>query len=464
MVNLLSNEQTITEDQLLSGTEELKRNVIAFAFLMIGLLVGIIVIFSMFIMYSNGSITKDKMTTGIVIASIVIICSIIIPIILMIYTSYTQKLLMKSYENQQLSRDTFESPVHTERGRFIYQFQTPMAKSRLAPTISLLENVVKRIDFNNQNIEVTEDFKKDIISLLNLPDKKDMEVKMEISQEAEGDKQDSSVLETLRSIKNKFDQLKNTEGYEEEYEQLKIRLAEKNNPATIIFDAECLKKLKLISESNMCNFQIGYRNILSIKCLDDPEFSDYNYEYYIDEFGRKMVRKVFKDRLLNMSGFCYIVNGNEGDVFDFQEALSNDVMQVKVRKSTNRFKLVGWLVKDQIPLLYCMDLDNAERINSLCLGFEPLKDSTIHALIELYAKESKVNDLLRNENIFIKRNNLDLKEYVDKGVNDKFEEFLEETDVPKYLSEKVEFQKANITTLVVSILTGLLGFIIGLLI
>ncbi len=451
----MSFESEISEDNLLSNYDELKRFLFSLIILVLGLIGGIIMIFISYLNFKNNPTVENESLFRILmpIGVCLIIISVAIPLILIIYTSITQKLLFKSFETQQVSRDTFEATIYNDKGRFIYQIQTASVKGRLAPTITLLESVMKDIDFSQEEPRTKDKFAQDVKQLLEIPE----EVKVQLSSNKD-DSTSPNLIESLQEIQKKLEAMKKF-GDNKEYEELKIRLADPNNPATIKFNTEALKRLNLIKNAHDCNFQIGYRNILSIKCLDDPDFSDYNHEKRIDEFGRVYIRRVYKDILLNAKGFCYILNGHEGDVFDFQESLSNDSMQVKVRKTCNKFKLIGWLIQDQIPLFYVMDMDNAQQINQLALGFEPLKDSTIHAFIELYAKESKQNDLLRNDLLITKRNNLDLKIALDKGLNDLFEEFLDQTDVERYISKKMELQPVNLTG---AVLLGI-GFVIGIL-
>jgi hypothetical protein len=441
--------EIVREEDLMSFEDELKRFLVIVIFIAIGAIGGMINLFIHYFMYSNGTITYDRwIGTGLVLSIIIIIISFIVPIIYIVITDIKNKLKRRAFERDQALLDTFEGEIKTQYRKFVYQIQTPIGAFAKETSLPQLFSILKHLQ--EKGIIVSEEFAKDIRNLLNLPET------VTITFE-EKEKQIITPIKILQKVQ---EMIKQSNMSKEELEKLVIRHGNKNDPSSVILDYKGWEKLNYVIKGS--NFHVGYRNIISIKNLDDPQFSPYNVVNVHDEWGNVRPMKKYEDSMLNCTGFAYIITNEEHEFFDFHEALSNDSNQVKVRKVNMKWDLVTWLVKDEIPLLISKSIPNSEKLDALCVGFESLKDGTIHSLVNLYASESKSNEPLENTQIFVEAENKDLKEQMDQRVTDKMEQMLYGYSPKQPEKEtKVEMKKFDVTTLVFSLMFLGVGLLVG---
>lgn len=445
---IMYDGEIVREEDLMSFEDELRRFLVIVIFIAIGAIGGLINLFVHYFLYSNGGISYQSwIGTGLILSIVVIVISFIVPIIYIVITDIKNKLKRRAFERDQALLDTFEGEIKTQYGKNVYQIQTPVGAFAKETSLPQLFSILKHLQ--DKGIIVTEDFAKDIKNLLNLPEK------TQITFE-EKEKQLITPIKVLQKIQ---ELIKASDMTKEELEKLKIRHGNNKDPSCVILDYKGWEKLGYIVKDS--NFHVGYRNIISIKNLDDPTFSPYNIVNVHDEWGNIRQMKKFEDPMLNCTGFAYIITNEEHEFFDFHEALSNDSNQVKVRKVNVKWDLVTWLVKDEIPLLISKSIPNSDKLDALCIGFESLKDGTIHSLVNLYASESKSNEPLENTQIFVEAENKDLKEQMDQRVTDKMEQLLYGYSPKQPEKEsRIEVKKIDLS----GILFGVVLFIVGILI
>lgn len=228
---------------------------------------------------------------------------------------------------------------------------------------------------------------------------------------------------------------------------------------TITINYDCLVKAELLLSSKESKWTLGYRNVKSVKALDDPSGD-------MGAWDDEKEKVLYRDPLLNIDAMCYLIPDDEKKVFYFHPRLASDEYRVNVRKCYCQFKLVGWLVDNRIPLFVYLSSPLHDEIYNIQLSSTTFGDAELvaHATFTHMAYNENAN--LHKTILGLRADLLALRTERDKMLNTKIENWLHDQVDPGNTIKEMQ-NRRKITPLywvilgLFSVLSLLLGAKLG---
>jgi len=277
-----------------------------------------------------------------------------------------------------------------------------------------------------------------------LPDKAN-EQPLENKDPANDDKLQKVIASLKKGIKTIVPKIKNLK----EKLKFKIITGADDNSESVSFNYNLLTKIALLQNAKESHWTMGYRTVRTMKCLD---------RYVPINSSDKDI----SDPLENIVGFYYIIPDEEKNIFDFNEAISSDESQVKVRKCYVVFKLIEWIVPNKIPLFLCENSALDAMVYNLQMSGKTFGDAETIALANLtymsYENESNLYKQISALEAIAQTK----QTAIDSMVNEKLEALLDKTNIETKWRNKFTFKPINLTSGILAVVTLVLGLFIGM--
>jgi len=455
--------------------------------------------------YMTGMISQEKWQSvfGFVIG--IMILNVFMPIVvigIMTFVFYVQRL---KFEKYQMSLNTFEGPILFSPYKWgVYQFQTQTsAYTKLVCTEMMKISLENTRAFNTLynhiksghgivEIDQTQLFKQmeedigdlkndDILQKelkkifdMNENDTIDLMLPNEVDFESNDDYQDElNVFEKYRTEKENDLDKKKIDSVRELIKKNNIRISKKdisltpekeleiddgsnasNNERVIKIRYDILLKFGLMKKVSNGKWQMGFRYLESMKCLDDPEEEESYYDEVLKEDR-------YKDPILNSEAICYIIPDSEDEVFSFSNRLTNDINAVEVSKCYVTWKFLGWIIEDKVPLLMYLNSTEAMKIWNLQLSGNTIHDAKLMAHIQLTYMAYNDSESLHNTISALRADVSDYKTQISKIRHEKIDKWISRSDVTSDLRKRIKLTMKKLDT--TPIIFGVLMLIVGLL-
>lgn len=460
--------------------------------------------------YSSGEISQDQWNDVFKIVIGIMVANIVVPVLFIGSMSLKFYIDRINFEKRQMGLETFEGPIEFSPYKTgCYQWQTEKTSytridttnrmvSRLESTRSF-ETIYRSISTGKGIVELDQtqlfrqmeqdirelnndkELKKELLRIMNIDDV-DQEVQFQIPNEEsfetdeeyeialkefdkiKENKKTDSKLSKINLIKNLFSKLteaKKRKPAKDPNKSVKIRdgsdkSEEEDESEVVKINYDILIKMfalfKPSGEVAEHNWQIGFRYLKSIKCLDDPDYE----ETYIDKVTKE---ERYVDEILNSEAISYLIPGPEGDCFKFSTRLSNDFNAVEVNKCYASWKFLGWIIDDRVPLLVYLNSPNAKKIYNLQLSGSTISDSKLTTHVQLTYMAYNMKESLINKIDGLNATVKDYKTQTAKTKHDKISKYIDNNDIVSEIKKNVSFQAKPIN--VTGFLFGLLMLVLG---